>query len=1705
MSNLIDAQPEEYVQTLLTRRINAVGEPGRLINQLHAAQARCAATGKGLKRLIARAPRISRMVRMALQDAFALNPDHLLFTEPGQVNSLTERALALLVDPFIPANINQFTQLSVKDDSARKLPYTPFQVLEKVKALGLLERFHQGVAAYWSRLAYGSWLTRRERWVQLYAAQFADQAFIACQLYELSEPAFAMVRQLADAPTPQARRLAGGEWTGMQVRQLFWPGTNQAALAVPGALYVSRGSLHVAYLPGLARGFYEYQSWTQMQQGVGALLQGRLFTLLWQCLALRRRDAVLEQGPIVHDDALAHSALALLDGQWHNELACALTINHRAVAASGQAPPQPRRFLVQIEKARKHLVGEPRLVPSMAALLKWDGQRQAAQVMLGRFSPGLSLAAREHRVRRHEKGLFALLDSQDLAKDTEPYLAFVALQARWQVQRERVRQWAEVAPERAFDPAFWLERPDGTRKRATLMLEARRQALLAEAELLRRAQLISAAHQQCLVDVLETPLAGQRTDSDACVLRIRVGREADRGVPLHDVFVVTTRKGHSRPTRQQPVLLVVGGAHGGMSAFNCLADLSHSLQASLQSPDRSPLWCSVARDQRALRAAGVEVTYAPVTGNVLHEGFNGLVKLYARLAAQLDDKVRLYSEVSDPALARLLLADELREHVQVPVDDARMLALANVQLLRVAATQAKKLPAWLGTATATLRQRYRHLQNHYLTSAVAFEEKLWSLLPELEDFARERLIAQLTLDGFYPQLDVDRPLFDIPDDVSAHFCGLSSQCAVGDRHVKKVVSVQRSTYSLLQLALHNLDPQAPWTEWRLNRARYLDPAWKDRLSVRYLIKTLSALDIGGHYEARIRQVFYPESDNPGLCPALSYRVVRQHARWQLFSAEQQGLSPQGRSLFNTAIAARVPDDLTRNGHCVQLCFVRLVGYTLEHDRHIAGMLVLFDRVSQRCVVYWPAAQGFPVISEYPDWDAMRDSLNRDCALPAPIKVLARQVAPGWAHEALASYPGAPPSTESARGTFRRLRMKGFFILTIGEAVARFVRSFKVQHRVASVLPEEIEAQIREQIQAVAPRWLDIAVTDHSHAVALLVHARLFEIQHRSQASARSAQALAEYRERRLGEQRSALVRGVLSFIPLIGVGISVYELLLAARHYHHSGDPKVAVDVAFLTLIAFVDVLTALVPGPKGLSSAGSATARATMRNAMVRFSQRPALTGLKRSMPRPLKLLERYRKDGLPSDALRLHGPGNRGSYITDGEQFVVIDSERYPVYRRKDEQVLRFRNQQADGQDELILYIDEPREWLLGADAPQPQPGPSAAPWRPWASSSAATEWARPAQALLEQVIRQSPEAPGGWQAWGFVTEMTLVEATPPRNIFTVSSATPDQAFSVLRLGTRYYRLLPEAQEGVSQRLVFITPNHAVVHPASIDVYYWTGPGIAHQPIPATLGANGVWTLHQGLFTEPVSASLNRAFPLMTRGSRHFLLERLLHLSDSSRSTLTATQWFDLRATLDKWLAPSAVGQTDDLLRLLRPIESSTRTSIFIGDEGLTPGFDRLDFHLPQAPEASLQVATQHNLSERRHLAQGQVRGHLEQMGFSLHRVEKRPGALLASDFYCTHPQSDTVYFVMTRWSSGSSLDLKARVGIQMTDEWFRQRFFTTPIAAAHAPIAAAMREGRLVKIIAGVQWTPRRDPSVYFVRFGNVMPGARQQRPRYQKKRH
>ena len=182
-------------------------------------------------------------------------------------------------------------------------------------------------------------------------------------------------------------------------------------------------------------------------------------------------------------------------------------------------------------------------------------------------------------------------------------------------------------------------------------------------------------------------------------------------------------------------------------------------------------------------------------------------------------------------------------------------------------------------------------------------------------------------------------------------------------------SVTRTAFSLLQLVLHNLDPLAPWTKWRLHRARYLQSGWKQRLNADYLIGLASSLDIGGQYDALIHTVFYPRLDahtllSEGRIPALLNRALLTGVKHHLFAAIQRGLSAAAQSLFTTAMAARTPQDLLKAPYALQLHVVHLVGHTMLHDRYIAGIVLVHDKPSGLCVVYWPDAPHALVLTEY---------------------------------------------------------------------------------------------------------------------------------------------------------------------------------------------------------------------------------------------------------------------------------------------------------------------------------------------------------------------------------------------------------------------------------------------------------------------------------------------------------------------------------------------------------------------------------------------------------------------------------------------------------------------------------------------------------------------------------------------------------------------
>lgn len=1703
---------EEAIRALLTRRLNAVARPSPEINQIHQAQVRGRESANALRGLIGRAPRILEVIRGALREAFSLDPDTLLFTEPlppapaRKVNSLTERALALLVQPNVPLNINQFTSLSLKDDPSKRLTFTAREALVRVKDLALLVRFERAVAEYWQQLARGSWLTRRERWVQLRTSLFAESAFLAHRTSQLTDSGYDMVSKLLQIPDAGLRQQAGGEWAAIQVSHIMWPGTNRAMVQIPGAMHIYRdgvvgGTPQVIYLPGLFREFYEFDSFNQMQCDLPLLVNGPLSSVLWQCLPLRRRHEAcntIGATPLTFvrqpADALRTSASELLDGQWDNELACALSINHGVMGIQDAGQPAIagiQRFLRFIQKGRLRVVAFTRLGRTLEALLEWDYKRRSGEIVFGRMTPDLAFKTQEAQLKRYEKKLMALLDATDVGNASAAHQEFLRLERQWQDQVAVARKWSQGPLERVFQKAYWLEQPEGSRSRGSLVAQAQCGALLGEAQMQHRLSLISRAHLECLDAVLNEAWVPGANATDSCVLQVSVGCEAARLYPLLGAVVVTTQAARTQPAALHPVVLCVMGQHGGLVAFDSLNAFVAGLEASLKSRDGSVLWRCIERHRReAVRtaisllpeAAPLVVSYTAIERYMLKDLFIKQAQHHIALNRRIDKGERLFSEVSDPQLSRMLLARELFECLQVPDNDARTFALANIDLLQAAATQAKKLPSWLGIAAPAQRKHYKRLLRRYLVSIFALETKLWQDLPDLEPFARKALIAKLTEDGFYPQLDIDTPVFDLPDDVRSYYEGWTSQGAVGDRQIKTVVSKERTTFSMLQLALHNLDPGASWTRWRLNRARWLDPTWKECLSVSYLIEMIASLNVGGEYDKQIRRAFYPSPGSSfGLPQALVYRGIEQRAEMQLYSAVRQGLNDWGQRLFTFAMAARKAGDLKNDEFDVQLAVLRLVGVTLKHDRHIAGVLVIHDKPTGRCVVYWPTAVASRVMVGYASLAEAEQALNRLGALPANRTELARLVAPGWEHQAVQGYPG-----ESLQIEPRLPYSSQHGVLSGVRLIAVLVEFFLVKHKVPAAGLEAVEAQIKEQIALQPESWLEVVITSHPNPAALLAHARMFELQRRTQARSNSSQALEEYRERRLREQFDAAIRGLLSFVPVLGVGISVYEMLLAARRYHFSGSGHDAVDVVALTLFTFIDVLSTFAPGPKGARVA---------RGALPRYNGNTvALSGLKAPSVKPTHLLARFKSTEVLEGAVELKGPASKTQYVKNGQQLLAEGDDLYMVYQRKAESVVRFK----ESQNELVLNIHQPPEWLLGADAPQP--GPSSGVLNPWhVQLDPLRDWYPPVvRAATENRVVQSSMVATHWFDWRVQVHATQLSNSATPGVYHVQLNTEGAFYNAIYVGARYdtpaggsgigyYRLLDSGDQAPLTNIAFVTRDTQSVLLARTQIERWTSTAMSDQPIPVSRTATGEWLFHLPLFDRPLEYYLGRAFPSMTSASREFAVARLIEEAGPPQLA-TASHLLNIRATLDEWLTPvhGRRGQTDDLLQLLR-VNERRNQYLYVGYEGKAPGFTRVDFTPPHPLNPALQFGVIPVRTQRLDAERAAVRTVLEQQGFTVQDLSvRRPGGRAgepSNESVVTHPHSNKIYYVAYQWLENGRMTLRTK----LTDKWIRVAINAHPGSLLLMAVDSAMQEQRLVRIVAGIQWATkgRLNPTVYFVK--------------------
>ena len=1728
-ADVFDGDPLQALRIQLAQRINASAHPSQLINQLAIVDRRCAQAARQLSRLILKAPKVLRVIRSELRKAFDLDPDSLLFTEPKppavaqRVDNLTDRALRLLVLPSVPINLNHFTAVSLKHAPTRRLPFTPLEALRRVIALNLFAPLAQARSEYWQALSPGSWLTRQERWVELYTQQFADQAFVARQLDELSSGGAALVQALVDAPAAEARQRAGEQWARIRVSQLMWPGAGPRLLPIPGALHIYRegepaGTPHVMYLPGVTRNYYEYPSCYQLQCGLVELINGALFDELWQCLPLRRRHEACRpsgveaaapspdvgRGSALTGDALAFSALAVLEGQWENELACAVSINHAQVF-SGRRPTSAihaERFLAYFERTRRRWVGEARLGTLRRELLNWDEQRRRHEIIFASTATGLAMNTALQQIKRFEKGLVTLLDPLDPNAETPALHAFAALEDQRKVQAQTLSTLLKDAQLQLFDSAFWTARPAGKHKRVDLLIYAWSSLLRSEIELQYQLARVRTPHRDLLLDVLDKPLASQRQGSDTCVLSVSVGSGPDVFQPLHSLFAVTRAAALDDPEQRVPVVLCAFGREGGVATFASLGALTRSIKASLDGRDASLLWHYVERQTRAaVRAQAANQTlavrYEPIEGNPVLFAFNRLLKCYVTLQRGMDGSPQVFSETQDAQLGRQLLAVELEAHLNAPASDALMQAKAHFDLVRTAAGAQKKLPAWLVEATAASHKRFKYLLGCYLRDAFAYEDRLKLRLPDLYTFARGILIDRLRKDGLYPKLDVDTPFIEMPDHVDGRFCGWENICVVGDRNELLTPSSKRTRLSLLQLALHNLDPQMMPTRWRFKYAQYLQPAWKPLLSTDYLIDMVSSLDIGGQYDALINRVFYPRTVmqnrlSSERVPELLVRLLSAGCELDLDSAVHQGLSVNAQSAFTTAMAARTAEGLNKNGHQLQFHVVHLVGHTLQHDRYIAGILVLHDRLSPCCVVYWPTAPDAATITEHASLQDAHAHLNRRGALPDNVTALSRHVAPGWAFEAITHYPG---KTRGGWAMLRSLYMPPGYALVRG--VWRgidFVRSFNIKHLEPTPRVEEIETQVLEQIASDSLNWLALVPTAHCDAEQLLYQARVLALLRDAQANSNSSKVLATYREQRVKDERATRTRAVLSmFVPFFGLGNQVYELLLLSRRYHRSGDPRDAVDVGFAAAFLAIDLLLTFVPGPK-LKAGALARPRARPMGAGFSRLDRSPVSPASASLPvNQLKPLERFRLAGKPEDAVALKGFGERGIYVKGGEHFIVDEAHHYPIHRRDGEAFFRLKNKDAPGTNELILTVKEPREWLLTADAPVA--GPSSRALRPWPAPAEPVVWQPPSvRTATEARILQSSVPGNDWFSWRARVPGAQSLSDAGGGVFHVHLEPPGFPYNAIYVGGRYdtatqsgigyYRVLHPGNHAPLNRIAFIGRDELLVSPARVDIERWTTTGLGEQPVPVSRTATGEWQLHAPLFSGPLEPEIGRAFPSMMLKTREFTAARLIELADTSRPA-TASHLLNVRATLDSWLTPSPVklGQTDDLLMMLRPFERKGNT-LLIGYEGKAPGFTRVDFSPFEVLDPRLRTGGAQVTAQRQTVQRATVRNVLEQQGFSVQEWQVRRSNIISHEAVVTHPGSTQLYYLCYHWVERANILLQAR----LTDHWINVAIKSQGKSALAVMVRDAMAEQRLVRLVSGVQWARwggNLPPTVYIVR--------------------
>lgn len=1036
-------------------------------------------------------------------------------------------------------------------------------------------------------------------------------------------------------------------------------------------------------------------------------------------------------------------------------------------------------------------------------------------------------------------------------------------------------------------------------------------------------------------------------DDDVLHLDVGIG-DADEPTVFSGAMIVTTEQALKTPGLIEPALLYVPGEYGGLQKFESLQALKDRLGFTLCTGEETTLWRHVSATQRAAAmAAPLTFVTRVITMKPIQYGVNIQLReleakcmqpdscgnMLARDNAGSGDKFFAQPPLSRASTLLPLDLHELVSNLGVALGETRERAIELIAEQQRTAELVPQLPRWLLDAPLEIRQEYATRLVEFHSAAARLESHLAAKLPTFNAFTAQQLNARIKRDlGI--EIDADQLIIDLPKSVHRHV-DIDPQYASPLHHKPWKASEARVQRSLSGLARENLDVSDENTVARLGMLELsYSPSPQlpglQRITGEYLLKIIPELDIAGQYRSLLRSVFRLRSPASASDAELMIKAYELQIILDGFCARQRRLlSEAGYALLAQAAEARSTAELSQAGVYInRLVFKPGQALTGERSsRTLQGISVIEHKASGKVLVYLPQVPDGECVIEADSVQDARDRLISSLLrLPTRVAWLASCVENASEHAAAERY--------------------------IQEALRRGFEGF------VAIVPA-----------------LDLLISEQQ------LHAREDLLYKKSLTVARSNHDLKGEHNQRRNQLYLMFFRGVVSFVPGLGVLFSVQDGWSdghAASKALRAGKLDAGLVMAGSTVLSVIDVLLSVIPGVSTVSALVVVARRATRLRQLTSMGRAlPSMSGRSR-----IRNFIGYEADISMSGAVAQSGD-NAGTWLKNGELFIHHQGSAYRVYRRPGEQTLRLKKTAAHGYEPPVRHVGG--EWVYHSDVGLKGGGRSMiaeillveahgnSAFRTrqarelldqfdfpvdqqqrmelllaehYRKTKSLPDWAeqyrRPSapQPVSLPTKRKEPDSPqvepdrrppqpvagssrqaasaDGWKGWEKqVDNMAVLDQI---------SVNPPiyrldfaQDYDVIRIGQKFYEILPAGGQRRTNTAFIRNPGSHSQSRNFAELSEMIRRNPFDQPLMAKYQpATGQWAVEGPLFNRKIETYIAESRPGFTDITNLVLAHKLFEMADPSTSAVTATRMINLKATINAW----RTGQTAPLAQLNDPL---------------------------------------------------------------------------------------------------------------------------------------------------------------------------------------